>query len=329
MINYDFTLYDFKNKNRALSNLIMDMFKITLDIFDWNNLPSTIPEREMELLLQMRGSCIVADHKGSLYALGGNLGGECDAYYIPRFYIVSNPWLKLNKTYERGIDCVFGVNDKMWTGLTPMMERYGTMSLEVDLSIYMANILERLHTLVRCADDGEKVAFETLLNRLIKGEFASAIVSESWAMNDGMNTLPYGGGDHSNKILTELIELRQYIKASWFNELGMQANYNMKREAINSSEGQLNEDGLMPSVQSMLECRQDFAERVNNMYGTDISVDLSGAWKMRQTEFDATIKQMEDIINDETDEDTDNNGDNTGGNIPEDGESTGSDSSMD
>lgn len=329
MVNYDFKLYDFKDKDRALSNLIMDMFKITLDIFDWNNLPSTIPEREFELLLQMRGSCIVADHKGSLYALSGNLGGDCDAYYIPRFYIVNNPWLKLNKTYERDVDCVFGVNDKMWTGLTPLMERYGTMSLETDLSIIMATILERLHALVRCADDSEKVAFETLINRLVKGEFASAIVSESWAMNDGMNTLPYGGGDHANKTITELIELRQYIKASWFNELGMQANYNMKREAINSSEGQLNEDGLMPLVESMLECRQDFANRINDMFDTNITVDLSGAWKMRQTEFDATIKQMEDIINDETTEDSDNIGDNPGGDIPENGKPERSDDSVD
>lgn len=325
MVNYDFRLYDFKNKDKALFNLISDMFKITLDMFHWENLPSTIPERELEILLQMRGSCIVAQHQGNLYALGGNLGGDCDAYYIPKYYIVANPWLKLNKQFERDVDCVFGVNDRMWTGLVPMMERYGTLSLETDLSIYDADILERLHALLRCANDSEKAAFEVLLDRLTKGELASAIVSDEWATGDGMTTLPFAGD--STKTITELIELRQYIKASWFNELGLNANYNMKREAINSNESQLNEDGLVPLVASMLECRQQFADKINDMFGTDISVELSGAWAAREKAFDAEVKQMEDII--DGTENTDNIGSDATGDTAEDSSPAGRDDTVD
>ena len=328
MVNFDFRLYDFKNKDKALFNLISEMLKITLDMFKWEGLPSTIPERELELLLQLRGSCIVASHNSNLYALGGNLSGECDAYYIPKYYIVANPWLKLEKTFERDVDCIFGTKDRMWTGLTPMMERYATQSLETDISLSIANIQERLHALVRCADDSEKVAFETLLSRLEKGDLASAIVSDEWAMNDGIGVMPFAGDSH--KTITELIELRQYIKASWFNELGLQANYNMKREAINSTEGQLNEDGLVPLVADMLECRQIFAEGINDMFGTDISVELSGAWKARQTQFDAMAKQMEDIVEGKVDADnTENSGSDTAGAVSEDGKSAGRDSSVD
>lgn len=328
MVNFDFRLYDFKNKDKALFNLISEMLKITLDMFKWEGLPSTIPERELELLLQLRGSCIVASHNSNLYALGGNLSGECDAYYIPKYYIVANPWLKLEKTFERDVDCIFGTNDRMWTGLTPMMERYATQSLETDISLSIANIQERLHALVRCSNDSEKVAFETLLSRLEKGDLASAIVSDEWAMNDGIGVMPFAGDSH--KTITELIELRQYIKASWFNELGLQANYNMKREAINSTEGQLNEDGLVPLVADMLECRQIFAEGINDMFGTDISVELSGAWKARQMEFDAMAKQMEDIVEGKVDADnTENSGSDTAGAVSEDGQPAGGNSSVD
>lgn len=319
MVNFDFKLYDFKDKDKALFNLISDMFKITLDMFAWDGLPSSIPERELEILLQMRGSCIVADHKGSLYALGGNLSGDCDAYYIPKYYIVANPWLKLNKTYERGVDCVFGVNDKMWTGLVPLMERYATQSLETDLSIWMATIAERLHALLRCANDSEKVSFEQIMNRLVKGEFASAIVSNEFLTSEGMNTLPFAGGVNANKTITELIELRQYTKASWFNELGLQANYNMKREAINSTEGQLNEDGLVPLIGSMLECRQNFADGINDMFGTSITVELSGAWKARQEQFKAMAEQADQILEgDINEENTDNNREDTSRSTAED-----------
>lgn len=323
MDHYGFKLYDFKNKDKALFNLIADMLKITLDMFKWEGLPSTIPERELELLLQLRGSCIVASVKSDLYALGGNLSGECDAYYIPKYYIVANPWLKLEKTYERGVDCVFGTNDRMWTGLCAMMERYATQSLETDISINIANVQERLHALLKCANDGEKVAFETLLARLEKGELASAIVSDDWAMSDGLGVLPFAGDSH--KTITELIELRQYIKASWFNELGLQANYNMKREAINSTEGQLNEDGLVPLVADMLECRKEFADGINDMFGTDISVELSGAWRARQKEFEAVAKQMDDIVEGvNNDNNTETDGSDPAGDISEDGKSAGS-----
>lgn len=326
MVNFDFKLYDFKDKDKALFNLISEMFKITLNMFKWDGLPSTIPARELELLLQMRGSCIIAQHNSNLYALGGNLGGECDAYYIPKYYIVANPWLKLSKTFERDVDCIFGTNDSMWTGLVPMMERYGTLSLETDLSIYVANIMERLHTLIRCSDDSEKVAMETLLKRLSDGELASAIVSESWATVDGLNALPFA--DNGRNSLTQLIELRQYTKAGWFNEIGLQANYNMKREAINSTEGQLNEDGLVPLVADMLKCRSDFASRVNDMFGTDISVELDGAWKAREAETDATIKQFEQIAEGMYENTTDS-GDNATRDISEDGSAAGRISAVD
>lgn len=313
MDNYGFKLYDFRNKDKALFNLISDMLKITLNMFEWNNLPNSIPQRELELLLQLRGSCIIAHHKGELYALGGALSGACDAYYIPRYYVVANPWLKLNKTYERDVDCVFGTNDSMWTGLVPMMERYGTLSLETDLSIYVANILERLHTLVKCTNDSEKVALETMLHRLEDGEFASAIISDSFLMSEGLNTLPFA--DNGKNSITQLIELRQYTKAGWFNEIGLQANYNMKREAINSTEGQLNEDGLVPLVADMFKCREIMADKINNMFGTDISVELSGAWEARQVELDAAIEQYEQIaegvVNEQEKEDPNSGTDNT------------------
>ena len=331
MDHYGFRLYDFQDKERAEFNLISDMLKITLDMFKWDGLPKTIPERELELLLQLRGSCIVAQHDLNLYALAGNLSGDCDAYYVPKFYIVANPWLKLNRTFERGVDCVFGTNDRMWTGLSRLMERYATQSLETDISINMANTLARLHALIKCASDSEKAAFEQLIAKIEKGDIASAIVSDQWAMTEGMSTMPYSGD--SNKTITELIELRQYIKASWFNELGLQANYNMKREAINSTEGQLNEDGLVPLVADMLECRKEFADGINDMFGTDITVELSGAWRARQKEFEAVAKQMDDIAEGLTDEEnagtTEDSGSDPAGNIQDDGNAAGRDAAVD
>lgn len=313
-----FRLYDTKNKDKALFNICSEMLKRTLNMFEWEGLPSTIPARELELLLQLRGSCIIAQHDGNLYALGGNLSGECDAYYIPRYYVVANPWLRLEKTFERGVDCVFGVNDSMWSGLTSILERYGSECVEADISLHICNIMERLSAIIRCGSDNEKAAAEALLKRIENGELASAISSDSFLMSDGIQTLPFA--DHERKSITQLIEYRQYLKAGLFNELGLNGNYNMKREAINSQEAQLNNDALIPLPADMLACREKFAESVNEMFGTDISVTFKGIWAQHEQEIETDIAQLENIekeaeSNESTKENSDNIGDNAGGDI--------------
>ena len=93
--------------------------------------------------------------------------------------------------------------------------------------------------------------------------------------------------------LTDLIETVQYLKASWFNELGLNANYNMKRESINSGESQLNDDALLPLVDDMLRRRQEGAEEVNKLFGTEISVELASAWEDNAQEIEAEQKALE------------------------------------
>ena len=316
-----FKPYEFKDKDRALNNICDEMLKRTLNMFKWNGLPDSIPARELELLLQLRGSCIVAHHEGKLYALMGNLAGECDAYYIPKYYIVANPWLKLSKTFERTVDCVFGVNDSLWTGLSSILERYGTECVEADISLHICNIMERLSAIIRCGSDSEKAGAESLLQRIERGELASAISSDSFLLSEGIQTLPFA--DHERNTITQLIEYRQYLKAGLFNELGLNGNYNMKREAINSQEAQLNDDALIPLPADMLKCREKFAEDINNMFGTDISVEFNGVWAQHEREIKTEIAQLENMeeVAENEEENTNDTTDNAGRDISSPGDS--------
>ena len=79
-------------------------------------------------------------------------------------------------------------------------------------------------------------------------------------------------------LINQFIELAPYIIASCLNEIGLNANYNMKRESLNSTESAINVDFLIPLIDNMLSCRKDFVNKLNNMYGTNISVELNSAW---------------------------------------------------
>ena len=56
----------------------------------------------------------------------------------------------------------------------------------------------------------------------------------------------------------------------------------MKREAVNTSEAQLNNDSLLPLIDDMLRQRQIGVEKINKMFGTNITVSLASSWEDRQ-----------------------------------------------
>ena len=70
----------------------------------------------------------------------------------------------------------------------------------------------------------------------------------------------------------------------------------MKRESINSNEAQLNDDMLLPLIDDMLKNRQDALDKVNNMFGTDISVEFNSAWEDNQIELDNAQEQIQETL---------------------------------
>lgn len=93
--------------------------------------------------------------------------------------------------------------------------------------------------------------------------------------------------------ITQLIELIQYYKASMYNELGLNANYNMKRERLNLGEVSMNVDVLLPYVDNMLKERQNAVEKINAMFDTEISVKLASSWGLERDNYNALAADLE------------------------------------
>jgi hypothetical protein len=233
----------------------------------------------------MNGLVCVFKHEGELYCSFGGWGGEPDAYYTPTKFIVANPYLNVFETFTVGEDCVIIRNDSLYKGLRPLFQRYATQLVTNDISMQIAGINSRILALIDAPDDKTRESAERFLERVTKGDLG---VIGSNAFLEGIKTLPYANGNHA-ALLSALIELQQYYKASWYNELGLQANYNMKREAINSNESQLNEDALIPLIDDMLACRIEGFEQVKELFGVDISVSFGSAWE--DNEIETSIEQ--------------------------------------
>lgn len=280
---------DFKDKQAGIRFYVRYMLNRCQSIFTYENLPETISSHDLELYLQCNGNCIIAEHNGDLYAFTGGLGGEPDAYYHPTIYTVSNPYLKLSKNYRIGEDCILLKNDTMLMGLLPMFSRYAALLVENELSIRVATINLRIESIITAGDSNQKTAAEKFLRDIESGELGAIVSNEFF---EGITSQQYNST--SGRSVTQLIELQQYLKASWYNDIGLNANYNMKRESINTHEAQLNNDSLLPLIDDMLKQRQEGLDAVNSMFGTNITVDLNSSWKIREEENNAMLEVLEE-----------------------------------
>lgn len=279
-----FDVADAFDKKKLIDAYIRYFLTRTQSMFKWEGLPETLPQKWLEYYLQVNGNAFITKVDGNLYAFTGGIGGEPNAYYIPTLYTVANPALNISKSYKIDVDGVLCYNDAANIGLIPMLNKYAALMAENVISLKMATITARATSVISASDDNTKRSAEEYARKLVDGEIA--IVGES-AFFDGIKVQPTRQAGAT--AITDLIELQQYLKASLYNEIGLQANYNMKREAINSNESQMNNDALVPLIDEMLTERQNAVNKINEMFETNISVSLASAWEDNEKEEQAAL----------------------------------------
>ena len=304
--NSNLPSFDFEyctDKQKVFEHYCKYMFTRTQSMFVYKGLPDTIPVQWLEQYLQRNGSCCIAEVEGKLYALLGNAGGEYDEYYQPTKYVVANPWLNLSKTFTIGEDCVFCRNDYDALGLNPLICRYAGLMTENLLTVRLADINMRMMNLLSAPDDNTLQSTKQYLRDLEDGKLG--VVGET-PFFEGLKlqSKNLGSGDY----MIQFIELQQYLKGSLYNELGINANFNMKREALSGQELAMNDDALMPLIDDMLKQRRAMCDNLNQMFGLNVSVDYGSTWHsnvvekqlVADTELGASPESAVEAAGDET-----------------------------
>ena len=271
-----------KDKDQNVNNFIDTMFCKTNEMFTWKNLPETVPQAELEYLLQSNGTMFFTKVDNDFYALLGTLGGEINAYYEPTKYTVANVALNLSKMYDIEYDGVLIRNDLRCNGLIPILSKYASMLTDCEISLNTMSILMRVMFLISASDDKTKKSADEFMGKIINGNYS--IIADSQFF-DGIKA--QGMTQSFSQLIPQMIELTQYIKASALNEIGLNANYNMKKERITEQEYTLNIDALMPFAENMLNCRKKAVEKINKMYGLNIEVSLNSVWETNQAELES------------------------------------------
>ena len=280
------------DKSRIFNYLVNDKFSRTWKMFEYEGLPETIDTRTLEWGCQSQGFIIVKDVKntkdykiphnkpeGSYALIGVGLGGEWDENYIPTKAVGANPYLNLtiDDELEEGSWVIW--NDSKHMGLSPLMSFFGGMVAEAYMTLRLMLVLHRAPAFISASSEDEKKDAEEFLKKLEEGKLG-IIGTDDTLQNllggKSLDTKVFSGDTHNS--LKEGLETIQYLEGQWNIKLGLNDNYNMKREALNSSETEANIDTLFPAVEDMLKCRQEGWDIYNKAHGSHVKVKLAGAW---------------------------------------------------
>ena len=271
------------DKHKLLKQFKSNQLNKSLTMFEWSNLPDTIPAVELEKMLQINGYAVIAEYQGKLYAFQAGFSGQ-DPYNQPTKAIVNNPALKNNTTYTIGEDCIVIKNDDMKQGLNGIYEYYGQRLIENQITMLMTDYNLRMPFTISSSDDQTTQSAKMYLKKIIDGSLG--VIGEQ-KLFKALSVTPTNS--KQTATFADLYGYQQFIIAQLNNTIGLATNNNMKRERLTTNEIEVNKNASYPLVDNMLKNRQQAVDAINEMFNTDVSVEYSSIWRGINDDSDNSI----------------------------------------
>lgn len=276
----------------------------TAQMFEYENLPATLPKYALERLLQLTGGAVVwrvpksyrprgfgisfiePTPVDSIYAFELELVDAPDPYGDPYQALITNPGFEptISETLEINKDCVVIRNDTNFQGLAGIHWKYAKLLTEAEISLQSTLILLRDQMTFICKSNRQKEAVDAYISAREAGEYAGILAPE---LGSPLEAIAHDGRSNAVELAVNGV---QAIKSAWYNEIGLNPSFSLKREYTSAQEIDTNTDLLLPMIDDMLYNRQIGIDMVNKMFGTNITVERSSAWKVKEQEIDLAIK---------------------------------------
>lgn len=277
----------FREKQARLHDHITNKLNRTVTMFKYKVLPEELHEHDLELIIQSRGHGLLTYKNGMTRLLKGSFAPPINYLYENTGYIVRNPWApegisgkykimnfteaEVDLDYDADCEGILVRNDPLCFGLIPIFTKYGIMELENDLTVMLADINLRQIIQMIAKDDQTYESMVQYLQDIEAGK--QGVIFDDGFGEDSVKGNPIG---IPANFMTQLIEISQYVKASEYNEVGVDCNYNMKRERIGDEEVEQNADMLRTLPDVMYEEREEAYKEWNDFTGGEAKIELDG-----------------------------------------------------
>lgn len=252
--------------NGTFNQYYSRLMELTISMFEWKNLPSTIDSRFMELILFSDGMCIFFnDEDLGFLCLRCMTGGNFNIYEIPidRTAYGSNGYnKKLNIN-----DSVVVYNNLIHTNSMLDVEMFAKRLYNVDRIIDVNINAQKTPVLIRC-EESQRLTMKNLYKQY-----------------DGNEPVIFGDKNLSGNALQVLKTDAPFLadklsdyKARVWNEaltyLGISNISTVKKERLITDEVVRNQGGTIASRYSRLESRRNACREINRMFGLNLWCDF-------------------------------------------------------
>lgn len=255
---------------------VENLFERVTRLFVWentyevvNNKVVGVKPKEIEQRLLMAGHCGITKilKQKEVTAMWGNFFGIGKYEDEKPNYMVRCPLYSGERTI--GKDIVVIDNCSLRNPLYPLVHHYATLLAHNEVTL--------AHAFVRLRENGgipiaktekQKQSITSYQTKTFNGEFGSI-------MDLGMLGVDYAGNtSNGSQSIKELMDVRSHIIKSFYSDIGVRSAFEKRSNSV-EAEVEADTSLLLINISDMINAREEGADRVNKMFGTNWTVKIA------------------------------------------------------
>ena len=284
------------------------------NMFTYGNLPDSIPEEFIERFFIMNGSVAMwtldnaADEDNGKVIV--TIGGEAErpnVYGVGSSYIAStfNGYVKTLKPHDTG---AIGYNNSLHTSDMPFICQVVDLMTEILTSLKTNVIYSRLKPIFKVTNDTEKQAviqaFKNIKDDLEPIQITSRnVMAEELEGQETIKVLDITDVKNADKLQYIMKAADDVIRwfFTYYAGQAIQGNSKLAQQTVDEVQGSTSTSFILPN--DRLKMRRKWVDECNKLFGTEITVDFSDAWKTESLKYKAeadindngTLEELEEV----------------------------------
>lgn len=295
-------MYDVADVTSGYDFWFYKLLNYCLGIYKYTGLPASLPGREILMNLIMTGHAVIFQNKSELVTTKTVLY-DFDMYYRPTRATYGNVrifsrQLKLGEdaevVYLNHIEGNVLTNQAVDSGLRSFILRYARQLADIESTANIYTVNMRLQSFPIASDDITREQVENFYKKIALGE--KAVIMDNMILEMFRNVEV--ANRITNDTLNDILIARDKVLANFFQDIGIKYRQEQKKAQLTEDEVEADEQILVIDVEQMREVQQEGFDRVNNMFGTDIQVEINPIYDRKTYTGGARNDNQSDTISD-------------------------------